>query len=347
MILRRWVDKILAPVVFLATVALGHRLGEHGLSGANPRGAPELPPIHGPFTVEMNVKFEALRPTVRSRYQTIFEYSDITGTNTIWFGQHHLSDELAFYLTRGTDRSYCFQRGANSIDVGVFMKLSFGLDSKNQMWIRKNGSLVVECATSIQLTSDDFRPLRRLGIGAGVWSVDPLVGCIEGVRVTNLEQKSPHHSLTALALQNLPGQIYGNGFVVSFYVRFDDLSDRRNQRVFDFGNESGLDSVWCGQLGRGRDMACEVYHELTPHRIVAQAAIPENEYAFWHFGVDSDGTFWIERDGKILVSEKTNTLPTKVFRRRLGLGESNDPGGSNDDFLGVILGLRVDSVRAS
>ena len=329
-----------------------HNLGEHGLSGASPTGLPALPAIDGPFTVELHaVEFQSLRPpSAQYLYQTIFEYSNESGTSTIWFGQHRQSDELSFYLTQGDDQTYCFQRGADSIVPGVPMKLSFGVDNQsNKMWIRKNGVLVVECSTTIQLADNQEPRLHRvLGAGGGFWAVDPLVGSIAGVRVTNLDIDAPH-SMSQIQFQNLPGQMFGKGFVASFYARFDDIDEgvRSYQRIFDFGNGPGvLDNVWCGQESTGNNMACELHdNDSTPHRIVAQGAIVQGEFAFWHFGVDADGTFWIEKDGTVLVRERKSALPANVFRRQLKLAKAQE--GNHDGLSGVVLGLRVDSVRIS
>lgn len=141
-------------------------------------------------------------------------------------------------------------------------------------------------------------------------NVIPLIGSILGLRVTNLDNQESQHPREAFALHNIPSQVFNSPFVASFYARFDFNFLATFQRVFDFGNGQRDNNILCGQFQNGQDFMCEVWVDDVPHRIIAPDSIVTGEFAFWHFGMEANGTLWIEKDENIVATEQFPGLAT-------------------------------------
>lgn len=322
--------------------AVGHDLGVHRLSGENPSGDPILHEIEGAFEVELPVRFNIIGNP--GSFFTLFEYSSpANDDNTIWFGQEFSSDpnfRRSFLRVKvnGVVKD-CAGPSNVLLDDSVYT-FQFGVDAANIASVHQGGTKLFECPSFIPPINTARNHFLGEGtydsLYSGVFSLD---GAILGIRVTNLGQNQ--HPRDAYKFRNFPGQSFGSPLVASFYARFDSIIlSRPFQRVFDFGNGAGVDNILCGQYLIFPDMMCEVHQGEITHRIIAFNAIVEGVFAFWHFGVDADGTYWIEKDGVRVSQPFSGILPVPVFRKDLRFGKSNFVGDANLD--GVVLGLRLD-----
>ena len=169
-----------------------------------------------------------------------------------------------------------------------------------------------------------------------------MYGNILGMRVTNLDG-TPQHPSDAFALRNFPSQTFGSGFVASFYARFDYIGSPLNfQRIFEFGvADSEANSIACGQYDTYLDFFCEVFEGNTLHEVIAPNAIVVGEFAFWHFGEESNGTMWLDKDNgdQYVQSDDLFEIPA-LFRPELKFGRSGYL--LSGDLDGIVLGFRLD-----
>ncbi len=90
-------------------------------------------------------------------------------------------------------------------------------------------------------------------------------------------------------------------------LRFDDITDARDQRVFEFGGE-GEDRISFGQLGPSSAVLFEIVQDGVTALIVAEDALIEGETATWTVGVDESGFMYIEKDG-VQIAEGDGIVP--------------------------------------
>lgn len=159
-------------------------------------------------------------------------------------------------------------------------------------------------------------------------------GLVLGHDVTNVGDRKDDELL------NLPDQVGGGAFSVEATARFDDIS-RSWQRVFDFGNGEGSDTIAFGQSdgsntthARFEIRVGDTLHTLT----TGDGAIVEGEMPLWKVGVDATGLVFIEKDGNRLT-EGPGAVAPDVVRSNLLVGYSNT--AAHNDMDGVVLGLRV------
>ena len=324
-------------------------LGLHGLSGADPTGDPVLPEIEGPFEVEIKVRFNDDTPSV---FQTIFEWSDVSQDNMVWFGQltgatNHVGTVI---LVNGIQMS-CSASNPQPVNAGDLITYKFGVDASGGTRVFQDGSLVEECLNRpIPL---NVPRIHRLGNGLfdfnGASQVERLTGAILGLRLTNLNSVPPQDPGSRFAFMNFPTQTFASSFVASFYARWDNVNDAtaQFQRAFDFGNGPADNNILCGQFQASSRMMLEVYDGGTMYRLVTpqnQNAIEEGEFAFWHCGATYDNTtgewrLYIEKDGELLTQRFETLTLQNVFRKGSLVGRSHFPDA---DLDGVVLGLRLD-----
>jgi hypothetical protein len=173
-------------------------------------------------------------------------------------------------------------------------------------------------------------------------------GAILGVRVKNGDLAIEQQYL------NLPGQIFGQAFTVSFWARFDHFTNRNRQTVFDFAgtNANGVtsDRIWFGQRDDDDDRVELIICRSTGNcRDVDQSydspAALLGRWNYWHVGITKDGTMFVQRNGLAVETNHGEPLPNNVLRSRLLIGQSTQ--STDSPFWGAILGLRVDILDGS
>lgn len=127
-------------------------------------------------------------------------------------------------------------------------------------------------------------------------------------------------------------------FALAVDARFDDLNGGAGQKIFDFNNGDGVDSIWLGQVGTSNDIEFVIVVDGVEHQLIAENAIVEGEYATWRVGVDRDGTMRLAKNSDLL-SEGPGAVPEDVDRLNLQIGESVDPLAT--EMSGVVLNLKL------
>ena len=313
-------------------------LGLHGLSGEDPTGDPPLPEIRGAFAVILKARFNSFTP---NRFDTIFEYSTPGNDNdSIWFAKFAL-DALTLRVTVAGNVKQCTAITAVSLDTAYTFQ--FEVDETNTARLYQDGVELRDCADMLvprDVPRDHFLKSGQYD-QSFFGNVLPMKGAILGLQVKNLDG-TPHNPIDTYSLWDFPCQTFDKPFVASFYARFDDISDPAVifQRVFDFSNGQASNNIICGQNSNSEDLTCEVYSNAVKQVVTVPNGIVEGEFAFWHFGMEPNGTLWIEKDGVQVAQAVATFQQIGVFRRQLLFGESAWPQDGNLD--GVVLGFRLD-----
>ena len=127
-------------------------------------------------------------------------------------------------------------------------------------------------------------------------------------------------------------------FALAVDVLFSDLSAGPSQDVFEFSDASGGSRIWFGQVGGTRSVEFGIARDGVVHRVVADDAIVEGEWATWRVGVDPDGTMRIAKDYDLLA-EGPGAVPDAALRDSRLIGASADPDDA--DLSGTVLNLRI------
>ena len=158
----------------------------------------------------------------------------------------------------------------------------FGVSLDGQIYMYRDGVKVLACGP-VPLPIDVE---RRKYLGNGPSSsptssvtYGPLHGAILGVQITHHGVPSP--GLARYEFLNLAGQSFHHPFEVNFFARFDSLSTRDSQRVFEFSNDGGTDMIWCGQVANTNSMRCGMVEDGIEHQATASNAIDLSIFAFW------------------------------------------------------------------
>jgi hypothetical protein len=319
-------------------VAQAHTLGLHGLRGKDPPNVPVIPEITGPFEVHVTVRFDKLSA---GSWQRCFDFGNGPFQENIYLSQERNTDDMIFTIVHNGRQDDIFI--ANAIRQGVVDTFVAGVDRSLNMYLKRNGVLLLSKAIAALPPPNITRSLKK--IGESNWSGDkPLAGVVLGLKVINLNDNPlTVDPFTEMSLLNLPGQIYG-AFIASFYLRLDNLSIS-NQRIFDFNNGSSTEVVML--TVSGSKMKLEVRSSGIANKsceFTHGAAL--NEMNFWHVGIDGLGQPVI-RKGTTTFGIMCNLIvPPTVFRRYMEFGSSAWDATSKP-LDGVILGFRVDLYQGS
>lgn len=273
-------------------------------------------------------------------YHNIFEYSSTGATNVIYFSQKTSDTDTRARLRSIVNGVDLDCEIANSVDIGTVHVFKFGVDATDTARIYQDRTLLVEC---VGFAPPPNVPRDHL-LGGGNYDSNHQ-GAILGVRVTNLGVNE--HPRERFKFVNMPGQTFADTFVASFYARWDSIASRSYQRAFDIGNLSPIfslyiDNILCGQLSTTSTMRCEVWRNGDRYSVEAPNSIVQGVFAFWHFGLEVNGTMWISKDNNV-VGSVVYALPSEPpsFRRNMKFGQSNNII-LDDDLDGVVLGFRLD-----
>jgi Concanavalin A-like lectin/glucanases superfamily len=335
-------------VLFLGRQRLchGHTYGYHGLTGIDPPNAPNLPEITGPFEVEAVIRLD---DNEKEHDRVVFQYSTVDSNGSV-------HDVIAMEITSNNKADIqlsmqprggvlCTVKAVNAVVIFEVATFSAGVQANGTAWIAKNG--LVYARTSCPVPGSTVVRNTKL-VGRNQFnSEDRFRGAILGLRIKNLN--SPN-IIVEQTYQSLPGQIFDQGFTVSFWARFDENTGRTRQKIFDFCTSINQDKISFGQKDGDTDKV-----EVTICRGTScrsdDTTVPGlmGTWAFWHVGItksgSTTGTVFIQRNGVTLDSNTDEPLPNKVLRPKLLIGKSCDAADST--FWGAILGLRVDIHDAS
>lgn len=298
-------------------------------------GDPALPEIIGPFSVQLKVRFNAISA---SEWQTLFEYSRPDNDNdTIWFGMKSNQFRLRVYADgiQETCTKY------DNREIGVLYTIKFEVEANGAATVYIDGVERVSCSRTFPIPNHIS---RNHYVGEGV-HVDPtlttvaLRGAILGLQVHNIG--SSESFFDRIKYENYPGQPFDSSFVASFYGRIDSIGNQRKcQRIFDFADADGSNSMYCGQWGFGYQMPCGVRQAYNVYYVNTENILLQNVFAFWRFSVETNGTMWIEKDGVVVQTENHAFQPAIPFLNDALFGRSHDT--KHHDLDGVALSVRID-----
>ncbi len=124
---------------------------------------------------------------------------------------------------------------------------------------------------------------------------------------------------------------------------FDDLAGGNYQRIFDFSNGAGVDSIWLGQVGTSNDIAFEVEQNGTSYRLTIANAIDEGVETTWAVEIDDSGAFQVVKDGTVIGTQNfsTDAIPNDVVRTQNLVGDS--ASSIDDPLIGSVASIDVDT----
>ena len=122
-------------------------------------------------------------------------------------------------------------------------------------------------------------------------------------------------------------------------ARFINLDDGTGQDIFEFSNDDGTSVIRLGRVGGTNDMEFVIVRNGVEHRVVAQNAIVEGEYATWRVGVDPDGVMRLGKDTNLLA-EGEGVVPDDVARSNRLIGQSLHDS-SDIGMSGTVVNLRI------
>ena len=132
-------------------------------------------------------------------------------------------------------------------------------------------------------------------------------------------------------------------FQADVTATFDDLSGGNYQRLFDFSNGAGVDSIWFGQVGTGSTIAFEIEQNGSRYRLEVPNAIDEGVETDWSVTVDDTGTLRIFKNGSEIGSQTFGVaaVPNDVVRTDNLVGDS--PHVADDALIGDVASIDVET----
>ena len=322
-----------------------HDFGLHGLTNENPTGdpLPLIPEISGPFRVRVMMRFNE----ISSPYHAIFHWTDQGASATpssILFA--YGTDGFGFWIDDPTNGNVeCLDPDQPMIASDDVYRVDFLADGV-ALRVAVDGVEVANCPSSVVPS-----PVSRVHYLANspnsttTPGIANMLGAILGIIVVNTNDPPPH-PIEMYKFWSFQSQAMAQPtrLAAGAYARFDSLSSRVWQRIFDFANGATRDNIIGTQLGNSNTMRFRVFHgELTgvSSTLNVPDILVQNEWAFWHFEIDENATFTIHKDNQ-LVGNLTNSMgfPNGLFRTECHIGRSNFP--SHQNLHGVILGFRLD-----
>jgi Domain of unknown function (DUF1929) len=279
--------------------------------------------ITGPFKATMIARFDSIKIYA---WQRIFDFGNGPEKDNVWFGQVGSSNDVCLEVWR--DGKFSRLTAPGALVDGQTATWKVGVDGNGLMWIEKDS---IRLSQMVGLIPANIVRTNKF-IGTSNWPGDaPLKGAVLGIDIVNTNESSLG------VLLNHPAQITG-AFKIQVFARFDELSERAWQRVFDFGNGPQNNCILLGQCGNSSDMCFHIWKAGVLYSIQALQALKVNEMAAWSVGVDTTGLMWISKNGR-RIAEGQGTVPANVQRHNNFIGESNLP--SDMKIRGVVAGLKV------
>lgn len=324
-----------------------HGLGFHAVDG-EPGPVPILPDITGPFEAEVTFIFrDALNMTDLS-FQRLFDICVDGGDYVVAIGQLASSKQLMLEVTTESGSYYAITAGDYELPVETPTTVRAGVEPSGQLWLEIDGEARVMGDVMDDVNElNQPRDTKLIGKSC-IAGDDDLYGGVLGLRITPYGE--PSIGTEQGRFQNYPAQIW-EPFTVSFWARIDNLSAEGNQVLFDFSNGIDTNNVFMGNFGTTSEMQFCVYMEGSWYCVFWAGAIVEGEVAFWHAGIESDGTMWVSKNGDqtgYSYKEEPAVHPVtwkKEIRTKMLFGHGEYP--ADNSLSGFILGLQIDGVSLS
>lgn len=181
-------------------------------------------------------------------------------------------------------------------------------------------------------------------LSPGVWFLStvnlagvPSPSRIMGVNMVDL-QEVPNLTGNDTVIYDIENEEITGPFELTVTARFDALSSRNNQKIFDFGNGASDDNIILGQVGNSADLSFEIYDGNVKRTLVASNAIDEDEVINWKVSVDANGLMKIYKNSTV-VAEGQGQVPNNVTRSNKLIGQSSV--ASDDQLKGMVRSLRI------
>jgi len=138
-------------------------------------------------------------------------------------------------------------------------------------------------------------------------------------------------------------------FTVSVTARFDVVSGKYWQRMFDFGDGPDSNNIVLSQKSNTDGVRFSYYPNdggaTFKYELVIPSALTTGTKDLWHAGIAATSRMTAPKNGALLGSLQAAVPQTGVIRLNKLLGESNWAGDSRLD--GAILGLQVPNLGSS
>jgi hypothetical protein len=180
-----------------------------------------LSEITGPFKATVTARFDS---TKLYAWQQIFDFGNGPAKDNVWCGQEGSSNDVCLEVWR--DGKFYRLTAPGALVDGQTATWKVGVDGKGLMWIEKNSIRLSQMVGLIPAKT--VRTNKFIGTSNRPGDA-PLKGAVLGIDIVNTNESS----LGVLLHQTV--QIIG-AFKIQDFARFDELSERAWQQVFDFGN---------------------------------------------------------------------------------------------------------------
>jgi hypothetical protein len=302
---------------------------------------PTIPIITGPFYVEIEVHFYDQALLYASRHR-IFDFSANNTTHSISLTIDN-GASVSFQYTDDSGRSHLISVVAcyDIVTAGTTDLWRVGVDASGSMTLHKNGELQ-GVRNNVTPPTGAVRRTRQLLGMSDVNGADGLKGVISGLKVRNLAEPEPP---IFRSLNNLPAQVFSGSFKASVYVRFDDVTTRAGQPIFELSDATGDNRILFAQNATNSGVILSVHQNGVTTSCSSGGGVINNR-AMLLWKVEMAGDFWVIQRSYNRKKDDTVTFchnrvaPAAVFRRSMLFGRSMQPSVPVLD--GVVLGFRLD-----
>jgi hypothetical protein len=302
---------------------------------------PTIPIITGPFYVESEVHFydQTLLHTSRHR---IFDFSTNTTTHSISLTIEN-DASVSFQYTDDNGSSHLISVVAryDIVTAGTTDLWRVGVDASGSMTLHKNGELQ-GVRNNVTPPTGAVRRTRQLLGMSNVNGADGLKGVISGFKVRNLAEPEPP---IFRSLNNLPAQVFSGSFKASVYARFDDVTTRSGQPIFELSDATGDNRILFAQDGNTSGLILSVHQNgVTTSCYASNRLLNNRGMLLWK--IEMAGPIWTIQRSNNRKEDDTVTIckgvvaPAAVFRRNMLFGRSMQ--NSVPVLDGVVLGFRLD-----
>lgn len=296
-------------------------IGDHDLVGyvgqvslVQTEEAPDAFAVTGPFAFSADVRFDSLNATM----QTIFETR--TGENDgklgVWFGQVDKTD-LGLYSKNSTTWA---EKAIlpNAIVAGETARWTASIDHLGTARIFKNGIL--------KISRPSFVPVRQTYSRGMIGNSHR-----EGRLIGSIRNATLHRPGFTEHSYDLSG-----AFEISMDVRFDSVSERSWQSVFESGGANDEQQIMLTQYDNTNDLVFRVRRGSQQwHTVRARDAIRKGETTRLTVRYEQNGRMAILRDGQELdslagIAPSTKPTETQFFGLPLSSTSSRLDGDINN-----------------
>ena len=132
-------------------------------------------------------------------------------------------------------------------------------------------------------------------------------------------------------------------FAAEVVATFDNLAGGNWQRLFDFNNGPGIDSIWLGQTFNTNTIGFVIEQNGTAYSLEVPGAIDEGVETTWNVSVDDTGTLTIVKNGVEIGSQNFGiaAIPNDVLHTNNLIGDSPFPADA--PLIGSVSSIDVET----